>query len=149
MNDIAKQPVSFDAAVFVMGYESGDITENQFIDGFQQLIDSGLVWKLQGRYGRTAADLIRAGKCTDTHDMVTILPPTSLDGTVLRNTRGDRNIHCECENSGYFNSGIPGIIAHVENGRLAGDAKVERCDLCQRYNSDEAALAELQRRGIS
>lgn len=49
---------------FIMRFESGDIVDEQEIyDGFQQLIDSGLVWQLQGMYGRTAAMLIDAGYC--------------------------------------------------------------------------------------
>ena len=28
---------------------------------------------------------------------------------------------CECEKPGFFCSGIPGILAHMENGRLAVD----------------------------
>jgi len=51
---------------------------------------------------------------------------------------------CECEKPGFFCSGIPGILAHMENGRLAKGAKVNRCDLCQRYPSDEAALEKLR-----
>jgi hypothetical protein len=51
---------------------------------------------------------------------------------------------CECEKQGFFFSGIPGILAHMENGRLAKDAKVNRCDLCQRYPSDAAAFEKLR-----
>ena len=54
---------------------------------------------------------------------------------------------CECELPGYFCSGVPGILARVVNGQLAPDAKVERCDLCQRYPSDEAALEKLRELG--
>ncbi len=54
---------------------------------------------------------------------------------------------CDCEKPGHFCSGVPGILAHMENGRLAPGAKVERCDLCQRYPTDEAALARLQELG--
>ncbi len=31
------------------------------VDFFQELVDSGLAWSLQGSYGRTAKDLIEAG----------------------------------------------------------------------------------------
>jgi len=50
---------------FIIAYESGEITDEQeLIDGFQAMIDSGIVWQLQGHYGRTAAALIEAGHCT-------------------------------------------------------------------------------------
>ena len=51
---------------------------------------------------------------------------------------------CDCEKPGFFCSGVPGILAHMENGRLAEGAKVNRCDLCQRYPSDEAAFEKLR-----
>jgi len=54
---------------------------------------------------------------------------------------------CECEKPGRFCSGVPGILAHMENGRLALGAKVERCDVCQRYPTDEAALKKLRELG--
>jgi hypothetical protein len=54
---------------------------------------------------------------------------------------------CACEQPGYFCSGIPGILAHLEHGRLAAGAKVQRCDLCQRYPSDHAALERLRELG--
>lgn len=44
---------------------------------------------------------------------------------------------CDCELPGVFNSGVPGILARLEDGRIARE--VERCDLCQCYPSDEAA----------
>ena len=48
----------------VMLIESGDATDEQMVEAFQSLIDSGVVWKLQGFYGRTARGLIEAGYCT-------------------------------------------------------------------------------------
>ncbi len=54
---------------------------------------------------------------------------------------------CDCEKPGYFCSGVPGILAHIESGRLAPGAKVERCDLCRRYPSDEAAAEKLRELG--
>ena len=39
-------------------------TFEQQIEAFQSLIDSGVVWQLQGWYGRAATNLIEAGYCT-------------------------------------------------------------------------------------
>jgi hypothetical protein len=47
----------------IMAYENNEMTEREEIDFFQSLINSGLVWKLQGHYGRTATDFIEAGMC--------------------------------------------------------------------------------------
>jgi hypothetical protein len=56
----------------------------------------------------------------------------------------DDQSRCECEKPGFFYSGVPGILAHMENGRLADGAQVNRCDLCQRYPSDAAAFEKLR-----
>lgn len=54
----------FDVVGFVMDYESGQLSDEDTINGFQVLIDLGLVWQFQGHYGRTATMLIEAGHCT-------------------------------------------------------------------------------------
>jgi len=56
---------------------------------------------------------------------------------------------CDCEYPGFYYSGVPGIIAHMKDGRLAPGAKVERCDLCRRYPSDAAALQRLRELGYA
>lgn len=45
----------------IIAFESGELDEDDTIALFQELVDSGLVWRLQGFYGRTAADLLEAG----------------------------------------------------------------------------------------
>jgi hypothetical protein len=50
---------------------------------------------------------------------------------------------CDCQRPGYFYSGVPGIIARVRHGRLVIGAEVQRCDLCRRYPSDQAAFDKL------
>lgn len=52
-----------DTLGFIIAYESGECDEAEIIAGFQSLIDSGLVWQLQGHYGRTAQSLIVEGHC--------------------------------------------------------------------------------------
>lgn len=47
----------------VMLIENGNAEDEQVIEAFQALIDSGIVWQLQGCYGRTATDLLRQGLC--------------------------------------------------------------------------------------
>lgn len=45
----------------IIAYENGELDEDETVELFQQLVNSGLVWQLQGSYGRTAMDLINAG----------------------------------------------------------------------------------------
>mgnify|MGYP001397707787 CR=1 FL=1 len=45
----------------IIAYEAGELNETETIELFQELVNSGLAWQLQGHYGRTAAALIDAG----------------------------------------------------------------------------------------
>lgn len=47
----------------VMAWESGEMNEEETINFFQELVDSGLAWTFQGCYGRMAISLIEAGYC--------------------------------------------------------------------------------------
>ncbi|MGH7175343.1 MAG: DUF7417 domain-containing protein [Minisyncoccia bacterium] len=47
----------------LMAWENGELDEEQTVELFQGLIDSGMAWRLQGCYGRQAARLIEAGYC--------------------------------------------------------------------------------------
>ena len=42
----------------IIDYECGDLCDVEIINLFAELIKSGVVWSLQGHYGRTAMDLI-------------------------------------------------------------------------------------------
>lgn len=52
MNDIINQ---------IMAFEDGQLEYDQVINLFQSLVDTGLAWQLQGRYGRMASALIKQG----------------------------------------------------------------------------------------
>jgi len=45
----------------IMAYEEGKLDQDEMILLFSQLVSSGMAWKLQGSYGRTAKCLIDAG----------------------------------------------------------------------------------------
>lgn len=51
----------------IIAYENGEMDDDQKVEFFQGMIDTGVVWQLQGSYGRTAAYLIDTGFCEDTH----------------------------------------------------------------------------------
>ena len=45
----------------IVAYEDGVLTDEETIELFQRLLETGLVWKLQGSYGRMAEYLIEQG----------------------------------------------------------------------------------------
>ncbi len=48
----------------IIEFENGEMDEEETIEFFQELVDIGMAWTLQGFYGRTATDLINAGMVT-------------------------------------------------------------------------------------
>ena len=53
---------TFNAVGIAEGFIEAE-SEDQIIEAWQTLIDSGLAWKLQGWFGRTASKLIEQGIC--------------------------------------------------------------------------------------
>jgi hypothetical protein len=49
----------------IMMYEEDKMSFDEEIEFFQEMIDSGICWSLQGHYGRTARHLIDVGFCVD------------------------------------------------------------------------------------
>ena len=45
----------------IIAFEQGELTDQETIDLFQEMVNSGLVWELQGSYGRTAMAMIDVG----------------------------------------------------------------------------------------
>ncbi len=46
----------------IIAFEEGQLTEEEIVDLFQELVDSGTIAHLQGFYQRIAADLALSGK---------------------------------------------------------------------------------------
>lgn len=53
----------YTATMIAEGVEEAD-SEEQVIEAWQTLINTGFVWQLQGSFGRTAERLIEEGICT-------------------------------------------------------------------------------------
>lgn len=54
---------TYTAAGIAEGWIDAD-NDEQVIEAWQKLIDTGLAWTLQGWFGRTAAAMIEQGLCT-------------------------------------------------------------------------------------
>jgi hypothetical protein len=58
---------TLDAVGIAEGWINAD-SEEQVIEAWQLLIDTGLAWRLQGWFGRTASELIGQGICREPHE---------------------------------------------------------------------------------
>ena len=59
---IQRNSVSVDDMI---AFENGSLSQEDTIVMFQKLINTGLAWRLQGFYGRTASALIGGGLCKE------------------------------------------------------------------------------------
>lgn len=60
----AEKPRPYDEVGAIMAYEQGDLSTRKTLELFAHLIQTGLVWSLQGSYGRAAKSLIEQGYIT-------------------------------------------------------------------------------------
>ena len=54
----------YDTTSAIIAYEQGELDDDETIELFQHLVDTGLAWTLQGHYGRTAMAIADAGYIT-------------------------------------------------------------------------------------
>lgn len=54
---------TFDAVMIAEGVQEAE-SEEQYLEAWQMLIDTGMAYQLQGWFGRTANQLIEEGHCT-------------------------------------------------------------------------------------
>ena len=57
---------NFEAVMIAEGVDPA--SEEEQIEAWQHLIDSGLAWSLQGWFGRNASNLIEQGICTNNNN---------------------------------------------------------------------------------
>lgn len=53
----------------IIAYESGELDRDETLAFFQELVDSGLAWRLQGHYGRTADQLLNRGLISEKQEV--------------------------------------------------------------------------------
>lgn len=58
---MAKKTEKFDLVGCIIAYESGELSDEETVKLFSELIKSGQCWSLQGCYGRMAISLIENG----------------------------------------------------------------------------------------
>ena len=51
----------YDTTGGIIAYENGELTEEEELELFSNLVRTGLAWSLQGAYGRHAGALIAGG----------------------------------------------------------------------------------------
>lgn len=49
----------------IIRYEQGELDHEETVILFQELIDTGLAWTLQGSYGHQAQRFIESGECAE------------------------------------------------------------------------------------
>ena len=54
----------------MMQFENGELSNDEALELFSELVKTGMAWQLQGSYGRTAGDLIARGVLTEEGDVV-------------------------------------------------------------------------------
>ena len=53
-----------DIVDFIMDFECGEMTQDRMIAGFQKMLESGVLFKMQGFYSRRGKALLDAGLIT-------------------------------------------------------------------------------------
>lgn len=46
-----------------MSFYDEDVTREEYVAAYQEMIDNGSVWRMEGSMGRTAMSLIESGDC--------------------------------------------------------------------------------------
>ena len=114
-------PNTYDVVGFMAAYEADQLNADQVAEGFQHLIDSGLVWELQDSYGKIATTLIQAGHCRDTHGHAARKASTMqpLNDWLTENWAQRAWEEMECSEgilSGWMVNGCVFIILDYKNG---------------------------------
>jgi hypothetical protein len=56
----------------MMAFEEGELSNDEALKLFSELVKTGVAWELQGAYGRVAGDLIARGVLTEDGDIAAV-----------------------------------------------------------------------------
>lgn len=68
VSETVKGPLDLTGAI--IEFEQGELSQEDTLQLFGHLVATGLAWKLQGTYGRTAARLIEGGYLSKTGEVL-------------------------------------------------------------------------------
>ena len=88
----------YDAMMIAEGVQAAK-DDAQFFAAWQHLIDTGLAWRLQGFFGRTAAGLIELGQCHAKSKAITFkhgMPNNAPHRALYKAVTGSGNPVIEC-----------------------------------------------------
>jgi hypothetical protein len=57
----------------IIAWESGELSDNETIEFFSELVKNGMAWSLQGMYGRFAMGLIENGFLSRSGEVLKLL----------------------------------------------------------------------------
>jgi len=78
-----------------------------------------------------------------------VVDPDTIQRVAQQRPAAKPSVPCDCQLPGQFCSGVPGILAQVANCHVVPGGKVQRCDACERYASDQAAHNKLAELGMA
>jgi|694.fasta_scaffold42558_8 hypothetical protein len=67
------EDTQYDLTGKILDFEMGQLSNDQAIDLFAELIKNGMAWTLQGSYGRSAMNLIESGYISEQGEVLSYI----------------------------------------------------------------------------
>jgi len=67
------EDTQYDLRGKILDFEMGQLSNDQAIDLFAELIKNGMAWTLQGSYGRSAMNLIESGYISEQGEVLSYI----------------------------------------------------------------------------
>jgi rubrerythrin/predicted RNA-binding Zn-ribbon protein involved in translation (DUF1610 family) len=126
ISSVSRKALRSDLVNKIMQYEDGGMDQDEIVEFFQELIDSGTIHHLQGSYGRVAEQLIRQGLChrrgqsASSIQAIDFSTQDAFDKYMKDHPDANRSNHKVVETK--KNNGF-GVKMHTRSGHPMGDAE--------------------------